>query len=209
MNWQKIHDSIINRAKTRMLSGYSESHHIIPKCLGGTDKPNNLVNLTAKEHFIIHKILCLLYPNENGLHYASFMMANASNKNQDRNFRLCSSEYQRLKENYSKALSKNKKGKTTWNKGIPRSEETKRKMSESLTGRAPSFKGKTHTEESKKKMSDANKGNKYRVGTTHTDETKEKIRAKALGRTSPNKGRKLSEEHRKKLSEAAKKRRQS
>jgi hypothetical protein len=35
---------------------YSETHHILPKCLGGKDK-NNLVKLTAKEHYIAHALL--------------------------------------------------------------------------------------------------------------------------------------------------------
>ena len=54
MNYQKIHDAIIERAKTRKLEGYKERHHIIPRCLGGTDDNENLVDLTAREHFIIH-----------------------------------------------------------------------------------------------------------------------------------------------------------
>jgi 5-methylcytosine-specific restriction endonuclease McrA len=58
MNYQKIHDSIIERAKNRNLLDYKERHHIIPKCLGGSDNLDNLVDLTAREHFIIHKILC-------------------------------------------------------------------------------------------------------------------------------------------------------
>ncbi len=204
MNWQLIHDQIIERAKTRCLEGYYESHHIIPKCLGGTDSSDNLVSLTAKEHFIIHKILCILFPNENGLSYAAFMMANTKGKN--RHYHISSSEYQRLKENYSKALSKNMKGKTPWNKGIPRTPETKKKMSESLKGRAPSFKGKKHSAESIEKMRNANTGNNYRLGTTHSDETKRKISEKAKGRPSPRKGKTLSDETKLKLSIAARNR---
>ena len=37
--------------------GYYETHHIIPKSLGGTDTVENLVNLTAREHFICHALL--------------------------------------------------------------------------------------------------------------------------------------------------------
>lgn len=36
---------------------YTETHHIIPKSMGGTNKHINLVKLTAREHFIAH--LCL------------------------------------------------------------------------------------------------------------------------------------------------------
>ncbi len=206
MDWRKIHDQLIDKAKKRTLDVYTESHHIIPKCLGGTDSSDNLVNLTPREHFIIHKLLCLIYPNERGLSYAAFMMANAKGVN--RNYKIGSREYQRLKEDYSDALSKTMKGKTPWNKGIPRTPETKKKMSESLKGRTPTFKGKSHTDEAKQKMSEANKGNQYRLGTIHTDETKDKLREKAKGRPSPNKGKKLSEETKRKLSIAAKNRKQ-
>ena len=51
MDYKKIHDKIIERAKNRKLEGYVEKHHIIPKCMNGTNEPNNLVDLTAREHF--------------------------------------------------------------------------------------------------------------------------------------------------------------
>lgn len=41
-----------NRSKKDII--YYESHHIIPKCLGGIEE----VLLTAKEHFICHLLLC-------------------------------------------------------------------------------------------------------------------------------------------------------
>lgn len=37
---------------------YYKSHHIIPYSLGGTDSFENLVLLTAREHFIFH--VCLI-----------------------------------------------------------------------------------------------------------------------------------------------------
>ena len=55
MNYQKIHDLIIERSKVRSLPKeiYIEKHHIIPKCEGG--KANGeLVSLTLKEHRLIH-----------------------------------------------------------------------------------------------------------------------------------------------------------
>jgi len=54
MNYKRIHDQIIERAKSRILEGYKERHHIIPKCMGGNNEKDNLVYLTAREHFIIH-----------------------------------------------------------------------------------------------------------------------------------------------------------
>ena len=61
MNYSKHYNHLISRAKERTLEGYKESHHIIPKCLGGTDDPANLVNLTAREHFLAHILLAKIY----------------------------------------------------------------------------------------------------------------------------------------------------
>jgi hypothetical protein len=52
------HDNIIANAQSRILKGYKEKHHILPRSVGGTDDKSNLVELTAKEHFIVHMLLC-------------------------------------------------------------------------------------------------------------------------------------------------------
>ena len=57
MNYQKIYNKLINRAKNRNIMGYVEKHHIIPKCLGGEDCKTNLVNLTPEEHYLAHQLL--------------------------------------------------------------------------------------------------------------------------------------------------------
>jgi hypothetical protein len=58
MNYKKIYDAIVFKAKARINGeGYYENHHIIPKSLGGNDDADNLVFLTAREHFICHWLL--------------------------------------------------------------------------------------------------------------------------------------------------------
>ncbi len=52
-----IYYNIVNRAKSRPINGYTEKHHIIPKSLNGTNKKDNLVHLTAKEHRLCHLLL--------------------------------------------------------------------------------------------------------------------------------------------------------
>lgn len=54
MNYKRIYDLIVERAKTRQLEGYKEKHHIVPKFEGGTDDKANLVELTAREHLLVH-----------------------------------------------------------------------------------------------------------------------------------------------------------
>lgn len=86
MNYKKIYYNIINRAKTRVpLIGYLESHHIIPKCLGGNNNKDNLVDLTPEEHYVCHQLLVKIYPNNRSLLYAATMMCGKSPYNKRNN----------------------------------------------------------------------------------------------------------------------------
>lgn len=55
--YQKIYDQIIERARGRKLDCYSEWHHILSCVLGGSDESFNLVQLTYREHFLVHWLL--------------------------------------------------------------------------------------------------------------------------------------------------------
>ncbi len=49
MNYNLIYDNLIKKSQYRKLkSEYYEKHHIIPRCLGGTET----TKLTLREHFI-------------------------------------------------------------------------------------------------------------------------------------------------------------
>ena len=69
---------IIENAKMRILcdNAYHETHHIIPKSLGGTNIKDNLVKLTAKEHFICHLLLVKMVIGDakRKMAYASWQM---------------------------------------------------------------------------------------------------------------------------------------
>jgi len=55
-------------------------------------------------------------------------------------------------------MSQGHKGLIAWNKGIPLSEETKRKMSQAHMGKPATFKGRKHSLESRLNQSQAHKG---------------------------------------------------
>lgn len=74
MNYKKHYDQLINRAKNRTLNCYTENHHIVPRCIGGTDNKDNLVRLTPEEHYIAHQLLCKMYPKNGALVRAAVMM---------------------------------------------------------------------------------------------------------------------------------------
>jgi hypothetical protein len=92
--------------------GYYEKHHIIPKCLNGTDDLSNLILLPPRVHFIAHYLLYKVYPDNNKLAHAFAMMA-VNNPYQSRSSKL----YELSKVARSNAL-----------KGIPRPEWVKQKM---------------------------------------------------------------------------------
>ena len=75
MNYQKHYNALIERARHRNLQCYFEKHHIIPKCLGGSDDLNNIVMLTAEEHYVAHQLLVKLNPGNVNLVYAACLMS--------------------------------------------------------------------------------------------------------------------------------------
>ena len=82
MTYQEfIEDILISRGRFNCGETYHERHHILPKCLGGTNNKENLIDLYAKEHFIAHKLLAQEHPNEIKLIQAYNIMAFAHNQN--------------------------------------------------------------------------------------------------------------------------------
>lgn len=74
MNYNKIYESLVERARNRTLTGYVEMHHILPKCIGGDDTRENLVYLTPEEHYLAHQLLVKIHPDNKALVKAAAMM---------------------------------------------------------------------------------------------------------------------------------------
>lgn len=74
MDYQKIYQQLIDRARACNTAGYKETHHIVPRCLGGTDDPSNLVNLTPEEHYVAHQLLVKIHKDNKKILYAAVMM---------------------------------------------------------------------------------------------------------------------------------------
>lgn len=105
MNYARIYDSIIQRRITTPYTGYTETHHILPRSLGGSNSAENLVKLSAREHFICHYLLVKIHSSGPD-HYKmirSFLMMLVCGDNQSRY--IPSRKYQSLKEKHSKYLS--------------------------------------------------------------------------------------------------------
>jgi len=116
--YKKWYDSIIDRAKNRVLSCYVEKHHIIPKSCGGSNDKDNLVPLTAREHYIVHMLLpfCVIKKYKLKM-IKGFMYMNVKPKNSKRLYKINSRMYEKFRIEFGKM-----------SKGIKLSEETKDKM---------------------------------------------------------------------------------
>jgi len=140
MDYQRIYNQIVERAQSRILEGYKEKHHIIPKCLGGGNEKENLVELTAREHFLCHMLLCEIYPKDKKLKHALFLMSIGKQKNNQNLYVINSRTYERLKTEYSQFLTGKKHSIETCLKkskvslGKPKSKEHKANISKGRTG---------------------------------------------------------------------------
>lgn len=186
------YEKICQRGANRKLEQgvYYEQHHIIPKsvCPSLSATSSNIVNLTAREHFICHWLLTKMLPNNKKLMYAFNMMTVDKTGNR---YKPSSVVYAALKQSFSKI---NKTASLyTWctdgtvNKRILKtdtipqhfwpgrtfSEETRARISKKALGRS-------HSTETKRKMSADRKG---RRGTQHSDETKLKLSKARSGST--------------------------
>ena len=123
--YTRIYNSIIDRAQQRSIDSYTEKHHIVPQSLGGSNESSNIVKLTAREHFICHLLLTKMVEgkNKSKMYQAAWMMAFVHGKGQER-YRVNNRTYEKLRLEMSAV----KKSMSTWNKGLPPTDETRLKL---------------------------------------------------------------------------------
>lgn len=119
--YSKIYFSITSNAKQRITEGYTELHHIIPQSMGGSNDKENLVELTAREHFICHWLLVKMTEGDDRskMLYALKGMK-AENKHQQRyHTKITARVYETYRIEHSINHSKVMKAKNLvpWNKG--------------------------------------------------------------------------------------------
>jgi len=158
--------SAINRTD---VVGYTERHHILPKCfnMGGKTDNNNIVKLTGREHFICHLLLVKMVSDKQlklKLSCASLKMCFTNGVNR---YKVSSTTYELIKT----TLSKNKTGTTgsIWSAD----------QREKLKSRIPHNKGQPMCESQKQKLRDARA--KQHIG-PRSEETKQKLKAAFTGK---------------------------
>ena len=82
MDYNRIYKELIERGLNRTPPDYYETHHIVPRCMGGLDVPGNLVKLTPEEHYLAHQLLVKINPGVHGLVKAATMMIPGRPSNQ-------------------------------------------------------------------------------------------------------------------------------
>ena len=196
--YTKWYNQITDRARNRIVEGYTERHHIKPRSLGGTDNNDNLVELTAREHFICHWLLVKMTTGEE--HYKmlnALRMMRAEKSGQQRyETAITSRVYESIKQEYAQLQSVLRSGKGNGFFGKTHTEEARRAIREKNTGKklteeqiARQIAAQTgrkrapFSEEWRAKMAEKKKGeNNPRFGIKVSEETKQKQRKKATGR---------------------------
>ena len=124
------------QAQAQAADVYYEKHHIIPRSLGGSNQQDNLVRLTARAHYVVHRLLTRMTTgtDRHKMCTAIFLMTNTR-----KGVRISSHTYQVIREQAAKASSVQNKGKpsplrgTKWDKPSP------------LKGKSSPIKGRKET----------------------------------------------------------------
>ncbi len=137
MNYANHYDRLITRSRGRRLEGYKESHHVLPRCLGGSDDTDNLVFLTAREHYVAHQLLVKMNPDHYGVSYAALLMTRVGRCKG----RVTNRYYEWLKARFSTLQSVMMKEWLKTNLNPSQRPEVKLKRKEAWTGdKNPSYK---------------------------------------------------------------------
>lgn len=170
-----INNILETRGRFACGNEYHERHHIMPKCIGGTNDEDNLIDLFAKEHFEAHRLLALENPDVKGLVYAWHRMSCGGNDKMD-SYKLTPEEYEEMKKVYSEMRRKEATG-------VKQSPET-------IEKRVSKLRGKSCPEHVKQILRE------IKTGRIVSEETREKISEALIGKPNPNKEKPMTEEQR-------------
>ena len=174
MNYQKHYDQLIENATNRSIleSEYKESHHIIPRSIGGTDETENLVDLFPEEHLVAHLLLVKIHPNNDKMIYAANMMSSFHGVN--------NKKYAWLKKQHSEVMKKN---------NPMHNEETRKKVGLKIKGNKSWAKGLTKETDERIKNQIYKRTDKHReilrqgrLGTKMSESTKQNLRDQIKGK---------------------------
>ena len=174
---------IVHNAKSRTLPNdvYFEKHHIIPVSLGGSNNKENIVKLTAKEHYVCHRLLTKMTVGDQkrSMNHAFWRFVNSKNTKRSYHLKITARIYELAKIDFAKSISES-------NTGLKRPLELKEKFSQMRKGDKNGMWGKKHKEESIRKIKEARKqqDNSHLKNRIISQEWREKIRNTLLAGSS-------------------------
>lgn len=164
-------------------------HHIVPRHIGGTDEPENLVEVSVEEHAELHLALYLEYGRKED--YWAFMGLSGTIGKEEIVRMKCDPTGRTHSEETKEKMRQSQLGKKR------HTPESKRKISEAR-------KGKKLTEEHKRKIGEAGRGQQRCLGNKLTEDHKNNISKKLKGNKNWSKNPVVSEESKRNRSEATK-----
>ena len=191
------------------VDGYAEVHHIVPRSLGGSDDADNLIRLTARQHYVAHWMLSRALGGSAAR--AFFMMSNFG-----RYGKVNSTTYGIARQEYAELASVQMKGRIM----PPVSNETREKQRQAKLGKklTPEHIEKVRqtrigvklSDQWKVNISEAKRGrDNGRLGCAMSEQTKQRIGDAQRGELNHMTGRKHSPETREKMRIAHMKRKQN
>lgn len=216
MDYKRIYESFIESRllieKQAMDSGYYEIHHIVPRSFGGSDSSSNLIALSFRDHIFAHAVLAKAFGGR--MWYAYWMMVNGTTheraKKSGASVRVSSKAASIAKSNLAKYMSDTRSGEKHHYFGVQRSNEVRKKISDSLKskhkeGYIPPHAGRKATKEQRERLSEAlktyyrNGGESWIKGKTHSPEARRKISLAQTGERHRLYGKKMPESQAKKI----------
>lgn len=212
MDYKRIYGSFIaDRLKNQPNKpSYFERHHIVPKCLGGSDELENIIKLSPEDHFFAHLLLAKIHGGRLWHALVAMTILISGRKASDGYLKRSRKVFAKARIEAGKVHSVLMKGRFTGDKhpmyGVACSELSKQRTRERhAAGHNPmssqesrdkvskALKGRVFSPETIKKMSDARKlvkisqATKDKMSASHTGkklskESIEKTRQYNLGR---------------------------
>jgi hypothetical protein len=135
--YSKWYESLIHKAQLRgSIQGYKETHHIIPRSFGGNNSKSNLVQLTAREHYIAHALLWKMkfegiYGSKMAFAFNTFInKMSTKERGVHHTYKINSKTYETFRKQYAEILSQSMKGEKNHYYGKKHSEEIRRVIGE-------------------------------------------------------------------------------
>lgn len=169
--YSRWYEQLIAKARDKKpIIGYTETHHVIPRSLGGDNTKKNLVKLTAREHYVAHALLWKMkLPGVAGskMAFAFNTFIRKMHVNNEHSYNISSRIYESFKIHYASILRS------------------------TMTGSGNHFYGKKHSEETRRIIGEKSKLKEFKRGPEHfnygkpsfiTPEGKERQRAAFIER---------------------------